>query len=98
MDSAAAVCAELEAEEAGLLDSLEHDGTGPVAKQHEGRPVGPVEDPREDVAPHDKCSLGGPGSEHSVGLGERIKEPRAAGEEVVSRRVISAESVREQGA
>ena len=46
----AAVGAELEAEEAALVDVLEHDGAGAVAEEDERRAVGPVEDLREDVA------------------------------------------------
>src|SRR5436190_17206545 len=52
--AAAAVRAELEAEEAALLDRLEHDCARAVAEQHDRRAVGPVEDLREHVASDDE--------------------------------------------
>src|SRR5262249_56419052 len=46
---AAPVGAELEREEPALADGLEYHRARTVAKQDEGRAVGPVEDLREDV-------------------------------------------------
>src|SRR3954469_10641366 len=51
--AAGPVRAELEPEEALLGRRLEHDGARPVAEEHEGRAVVPVEDPREEVAADD---------------------------------------------
>src|SRR5207244_7536931 len=79
----AAVCAQLEAEEAAALEPFELDGPGPVAEEDEGRPVGPVEDPREDVSADDERALGQAAGENPVGLRERVHTPRAAGRRVV---------------
>src|SRR5579864_8678120 len=50
LPAAGAVGAELEAEEAALVDPLEHDRPGSIPEQDQRRAVGPVEHAREDVA------------------------------------------------
>ena len=94
--AAAAVRAQLEAEEAALVDALEHDRAGAVAEEHERRAVGPVEDLGEHVAADDERPLREPGRDHAVGLRERVHEARAAGEQVVGGGVGHAERVGEQ--
>jgi hypothetical protein len=45
MNAAGAVRPKLEAQEARLLDLLEHDGARSVPEEDERPPVGPVENP-----------------------------------------------------
>src|SRR5690242_10988350 len=54
------VGAELEAEEAALLDVLQHHGARAVAEEDERGAVAPVEDPAEDVAADHERPLGEP--------------------------------------
>src|SRR4029453_1307266 len=82
-----AVGAEPEAEEAAVLDALEHDRSGPVAEEDERRAVGPVEDLRQDVAADDERLLREAGRDHRMRLRQRVDEARATREEVVRGRV-----------
>ena len=83
MHAAAAVGAELEAEEAAALDGLHDHRAGAVAEQDERRAVVPVEDLREDVAADHERLAREAGCEHPVGLRDRVHEAGAAGEQVV---------------
>ena len=94
--AAAAVGAELEAEEAAALDRLHHDRAGAVAEEHERRAVVPVEDLREHVAADDERPLRETRREHPVGLRDRVHEAGAAGEQVVGGGVGAPERVGHQ--
>ena len=94
--AAAAVGAQLEAEKAALLDPLDHDRARSVAEQNERGAVGPVEDLGQDVTADHERPLREARRDHPVCLGERVHEPRAAGEQVVGRRIGHSERVREQ--
>ena len=87
--TAAAVCAELEAEKAATRDGLHHDRPRSVAEQHQRRAVAPVEDLREHVAPDHERAAGEAGGEHPVGLRDGVDEPGAAREQVVGGRVAA---------
>ena len=96
VDAASAVGAKLEAEEAAVRDRLEDDSTRAVAEQDERRAIVPVEDLREDVTADDERPSRQAGGEHAVGLGDRVHEPRAPGEQVVGGRLRHSELVRHQ--
>ena len=91
--SARAVRAQLEAEEAAFCHSLEHDRAHTVAEEHCRAAVAPVENPREDVAPHNERALAKPAREHPVRLSDRVHEPGATRGEVVGGRILGAELV-----
>ena len=94
--AAAAVRAELEAEEAALVDRLDHDRAGAVAEEDERRAVVPVEDLREHVAADDERALREARRRPCVRLRDRVHEAGAAGEQVVGGRVGHPERVGEQ--
>ena len=94
--AAAAVGAELEAEEPALLDRLHHDRARAVAEEDERRAVVEVEDLREHVAADDERAAREPGGEHPVRLRDRVDEAGAPGEQVVRRGVGHPELVGEQ--
>ena len=64
---------------------LQHDGAGPVAKQHAGPPVGPVEDAREGFGADDQRAPMRAGGQELVRGGDREHEARTYGLQVEGR-------------
>ena len=76
------VAPQLEAQEASIVDSFDHDRSGAVAEQDARPTIGPVGHLGESLGADDERAPRQAGRDRAVGLGKRVDEACAACREV----------------